>query len=254
MRKTRRFGSGLCAAILGVALTALAQDAAELKQTTDEMIAIRRGTQEARDDWATERTQLRTRLRAARSAAERLDGQVAAAEQKLAAVTGRTAELQRRLEESRRLEASLEDTLGVMLARLQARIARDLPFLPQERATRLAGITAELARPETAPSEKLRRLLEVLQIEALYGGTVEVYPDRISVDGDSLYADILRVGRLSLFWCTPDGGRAGEYARDLEEWIELSAGERRAIRRAIEMATRQRPMELIALPLGRITP
>lgn len=251
MRMTRRIG--LAGAVL-LALTALAQDATDLKQTADETIQIRRGTQGARDEWAAEQARLLTRLRAAESAVGRLDKQATSAEARLAALTARTDELQRRLEESTRLEGSLQDTLDALLERLRGWAAADLPFLPAERAARLAGLTDELARPETAPSEKLRRLLEALQIEAMYGGSVEVYPDRIVVEGDSLYADILRVGRLSLFWSTPDGARAGEYARDLDAWIELSATQRRAIQRGIEMANRQRPMELITLPLGRIAP
>ena len=71
-------------------------------------------------------------------------------------------ELARRLEESRRLEASLEDTLLVILRRLDAAVAVDLPFLPAERAERLASV---LERIDETRAEAVRlRYLEGLSV------------------------------------------------------------------------------------------
>ena len=56
-----------------------------------------------------------------------------------------------------------------MLRRLEESVARDLPFLTEERSLRLASLRQELVRPDIAGAEKLRRLLEALQIEAQYG-------------------------------------------------------------------------------------
>ena len=125
---------------------------------------------------------------------------------------------------------------------------------PEERAARLASLRLELARPDVSGAEKLRRLLEALQIEAGYGSTAEVYQERIVVAGDSLHVDLLRVGRLSLFWRTPDGRRVGEYDRVAAEWTELPGKYKRSIARAMEMTTRRRAFDLIALPIGRISP
>ena len=139
-------------------------------------------------------------------------------------------------------------------ARLEESVATSLPFLPAERELRLASLSSELVRPDVASGEKLRRLMEALQVEASYGASVEVYQDQISLAGVDLNADVLRLGRVALFWSTPDGSRVGTYDQATNQWTELSDGENRTIAMAMEMATRQRPMELIAMPLGRINP
>jgi hypothetical protein len=227
---------------------------AQVQSTVEGTIDIRQATQADADAWAAERADLVQRWRHAQARIEQLGGRRRLTADRLRGLEDRVAELERRLEESARLVAGLQDTLVTLLARLETHVAEDLPFLPDERGMRLEHLREELVRPEVEPSEKLRRLLEALQIEAQYGASAEVYQDRIAVGADTLFVDVLRLGRLSLFWRTPDGTRAGEYDRAGQRWVELPAGVRRPIGLAIEIAERRRPVELIALPLGRIRP
>ncbi len=234
---------------------ALAQvKAQDLEETVDSTVEIRRQTQERMDQWDAQRTELVGRYRAARANVDYLTQRREIAEERLAALHERVAELERRLKESSRLAACLQDTLVAILRRVDCSVAHDLPFLAAERATRLASLKDDLARPDVTPAEKLRHLLEVLQIEAQYGGTVEVYQDRITVAGDSLCVDLLQLGRLSIFWRTPDGKRVGEYDRAIGQWVELPRKYRRPIDLAMEIATHRRPIGLVALPLGRLVP
>jgi hypothetical protein len=240
---------------LAGAVAAYAQaDSDDLGQTVDGTIEIEQGTQGKQDAWADEKAELQARYRTAKAnvgyLTERRNGEA----EKAAALQERVAELQRRLEESKRLQESLEDTLSSILQRLEDWIDRDLPFLPAERSARLDLLREELARPDISGADKLRRLLEALQIEAAYGGTVEVYQDQIKLGAEELFVDILRLGRISVFWRTPDGERVGEFDRAQREWMELPGKYRRAIGVALDMAARIRPVELIGLPLGRIQP
>jgi len=79
-----------------------------------------------------------------------------------------------------------------------------------------------------------------------------VSQEEIMLDGRPLFVDILRIGRISVFWRTPDGEKAGEYDRASGSWILLPDKYRESITKTIEMATRMRPVEIIDLPLGRI--
>jgi len=230
------------------------ETATEVEATIDGTIGIRQATQQQADVWAADRSALAQRYRAAEASIAYLTERRSLAADRLGGLEARVAELERRLDESDRLQTGLEDTLGVMLARLETWVATDLPFLPAERRLRLDLLRQELVRPEVPPSEKLRRLLEAFQIEAQYGGTVEVYQDRVRVAADSLYVDILRLGRLSLFWRTPDGARAGEYDRVARAWVDLPGKHHRAIGQAMEMAEHRRAVDLVSLPLGRIHP
>jgi hypothetical protein len=111
-----------------------------------------------------------------------------------------------------------------------------------------------LAQTDSSGAEKLRVLLEALLVECEYGDTVEVYEQRIEVDGEAVYANIFRLGRLSIFWQTPDGVRIGEYDRVGDRWVELPKKYARGISAAVEMAEKRRPIELLRLPVGRMNP
>ena len=138
--------------------------------------------------------------------------------------------------------------------RLEAWVEKDLPFLPEERAGRLRLLREGLARTDISGAEKLRQLLEALLVECEYGDTVEVYEQRIEVEGEPIFAIVFRLGRLSIFWQTPDRARVGEYDRVTNRWVELPGRYARSISAALEMAEKRRPIELLRLPVGRISP
>lgn len=213
-----------------------------------------RATQERLDDWAAERTDLLARWDAAQAQVGYLEERTALQRQRVEALEAAGSELARRLEESLRLETSLEDTLLAILGRLEAAVELDLPFLPEERSRRLTTVRRELGDPTATAADKLRRVLEAVLIEARYGGAFEVYQDRIRVGAEELTSDLLYVGRLGLFWLTPDAERGGAWDPAASAFVELSGRELDAVRRASEMANRRRAAGVQALPLGRIAP
>ena len=243
------------AAALLLAAPATAQDPGrEARETVAGTVELRRDTQASGDAWTRERSQLLDRYRSLQSEIVYLEQRTEADGERVAAKQARADELRRRLAESTRLEASLQDTLDVIFGRLESWVVADAPFLPDERESRLVSLRGELSRPEASPGEKLRRLLEALQVETGYGTTVEVYQDRITTGGEELFVDVLRIGSLALFWRTPDAARVGWYDPAARTWTELPGRHRRNIGLAMEMASRMRPVELISLPLGRIAP
>jgi hypothetical protein len=240
---------------LSVAGPSLAQTPdRQIRNTVQNTVDIRQETQNQEDLWAREKEKLQARYRAARDRVEQLEKQKETLREKDASLQEQVAELSGRIAESGRLEAGLQAVLEETLGRFETFVQEDLPFLPEERALRLRTLRETLARSDETPAEKLRLLLEALQAETEYGDTVETYPQRIDVDGEPVFADIFRLGRVSIFWLTPDGERAGEYDRVRDRWVELPDRYRKNIRMAEEMAAKQRPVELIRLPLGRIHP
>jgi hypothetical protein len=247
-----------CAAVVLTVFTALsvsAQDGGDLEKKVTGTVDIEKGTQQKRDDWAAEQAELTQRYRAATANVEYLLDRKAVEEKRLSALQDAIADLQRRLDESDRLNSSLQDTLSAIVGDLEAWIHRDLPFLLEEREARVADLQGEIARPDVTGAEKLRRVLEALMIEAQYGGTVEVNQESIMLGEEKLFVDILRIGRISAFWRTADGRRSGEFDQASNRWVEFDNGKyNRNIGLAMEMANRMRPVELISLPLGRIVP
>jgi hypothetical protein len=228
--------------------------AERVKETVAETVDIRQETQEKEDRWAVEKAQLEARYRASKSHIESLERHTALWGRKVDVLQEQVDELNRRIEESERLEANLGEILESVMKRLEDWVRRDLPFLPEERAERLSFLRETLAQTDISGAEKLRHLLEALLVECEYGDTVEVYEQRIQVDGEPVFATVFRLGRLSIFWQTPDGARVGEYDRVTKDWVELPAKYARSITAAVEMAEKRRPIELLRLPVGRLNP
>jgi hypothetical protein len=228
--------------------------AEQVKQTVTETVDIREETQRQEDRWAVEKAELEAQYRASKAHVESLERQTALWDRKVAVLQEQVDELSRRIEESERLEANLHESLDEVMKRLEEWVATDLPFLPQERSDRLNFLKEALAQTDSSGAEKLRFLLEALLVECEYGDTVEVYEQSIDVDGEPVFARVFRLGRLSIFWQTPDGTRIGEYDRVTRRWVELPGRYVRSVSAAVEMAEKRRPIELLRLPVGRINP
>jgi len=256
----KRFAGILMVLVMSAALPAVlsgqepGKDAEQTREDVDASLRTDQGAQLQVEAWAAERTALEARFRQLDREVAHLDRRLARENTTVQALEAKVVEFERRLVESARLTESLEDTLSVLVERLDRAVTADLPFLPDERSARLASLHRELGDPDSAAAEKLRRVLEAYQVEAGYGGTVELVTGAIDVGGEEVRADVLRLGRLALFWSTPDRSRVGAWEPAQQAWVELPRGDHRAVLQAMDMAARTRPVEVIGLPLGRIEP
>lgn len=251
-----RLGTLACLVLLMTASGVIAQEnqPEQLKQKVDDTIGIAGQTQEKLDDWAQQKANLEARYRAAQANIFYLEDRIEVEDLRGAALDEQVTELERRLSESTRLQAVINDTLRAVLVRLEKEVAADQPFLAEERQGRLEFLRQQMAQPEIAPAEKLRRLLEALLIEAKYGETIEVTQESIDISGEGeSFVDLLRIGRLAMFWQSPDGQRTGTYDPATDTYVELPAKYRRSVKQAMEMASNMRVIELLSLPLGRIS-
>jgi hypothetical protein len=243
------------AGTLGAVLAAgplRSQDAKQLSDTVNQTVETHQQTQKKQDAWAEEKADFAARYRSARAQVDYLEKRKAFEEKELKALDDGIAELERRMVESVRLNDSLEDSLNAVMGRLENWLSHDVPFLMEERTARLAGVRETIAKPDVTGAEKLRRVLEALQVEANYGNVVDVSQERLKIGNEEIQADVIRVGRVSVFWRSPDGKRVGEYDRGAGRWIELDSKYARAIGDTREMVLRLRSTRVIALPLGRI--
>lgn len=231
-----------------------AQDAKQLEDTVSKTVDTHQQTQKQQQAWAEEKSDLGARYRSAKAQVEYLEKKKAFEEKEAAELDKGIAELERRMVESVRLQDGLQDSLNVVVSQLETWVARDVPFLMEERQARLASVREAIAKPDVTPAEKLRRVLEALQVEANYGNLAEVSQEKIVVGGEEVFADVVRVGRVSIFWRSPDGKRVGEYDRASKSWVELESKYVQSINELREMVLRLRSTKVVSLPLGRIQP
>ncbi len=136
-----------------------------------------------------------------------------------------------------------------MLVTLRDLIELDIPFLIQERMTRLEELESILYQANFSTAEKFRKIYEAYQIENEYGRTIEAYSGNIDIDGINLAADFFRLGRLNLFYMTPDQNKTGYWDKDINGWTHMNGKYADDIDAALKIAFKQAPPDFINLPL-----
>lgn len=199
--------------------------------------------------WTDARDALSAEIRDQKMQSAWLDFQIEKYQRYLERQQRTIAELERRKEEARRIEMELEPFLETVVESLEEEVNRDLPFLPEERAQRIAFLHQSLDDYHLSLSEKLRRVLEALQVEAEYGRTVETRSRNIQLNDKATRVTMFRLGRTALFYLTADGSAAGVWDREAQAWHSLGQDEDRVLTRARDMAERRRAVELLPLPV-----
>jgi len=136
-----------------------------------------------------------------------------------------------------------------MLSALEQFVALDVPFLAEERAERIENLNEMMDRADVTISEKYRRILEAYQVENEYGRTIEAYRGPVTVDGEEISVDFLRIGRLALLYQTLDGTSSGMWDAESKTWIPLDDEYRNAIQAGLRMARKQSAPDLITVPV-----
>ena len=185
--------------------------------------------------------------------------------------TGRAKQIEayndqlRRLIDSQELElkdltkqiSSLEETdqtalplLVNMQEMLGKFVTSDLPFLKEERATRVVRLQKLLNRADISIAEKYRQTLEAYQIEVEYGRTLEAYNAPLSINSITRDVTFLKLGRVALYYQTTDGKESGMWNNVEKKWQPLDSSYRWPIHKGIQLAMQQTVPELLNLPLA----
>lgn len=136
-----------------------------------------------------------------------------------------------------------------MFERLDQFVALDVPFLPEERQTRLVRLQGTLDDADATVAEKYRAVMEAYQIEANYGRTIEAYRGTIVVNDEEQTVDLLRIGRLALVYRSLDGEEVGQWNHEARLWEPISGQYLRAIDRGLEVAEKRAVPQLLELPI-----
>lgn len=152
--------------------------------------------------------------------------------------------------------ASLQDTEAAVMP-LMARmvevlaefIGADVPFLPFERTDRLETLQELLPRADVSMAEKYRRILEAYQIESDYGYTLEAWRGELGEGEQQRSVEFLRLGRVMLYYQTPNGHESGYWNAQSRSWEELDNQARRPLQKAIAIARQQQSADWLELPI-----
>lgn len=160
------------------------------------------------------------------------------------------ADLNAAIDEVSVVERQITPLMMRMIDGLAQFIELDMPFLPEERANRVADLRAMMDRADVAASEKFRRVMEAFQVEMDYGRTMEAYSGIHAIDGQERDVEFLRLGRTALIYQTRDASRQGVWNKQTRQWEELDSGYRTQITKGLRMAKKQLAPDLLMLPVA----
>jgi hypothetical protein len=233
----------------GLATDAFASDLEAVLKTTSEDLQVARASQQVIDQVVQETESLESDYRQALKQLDGLKVYNQYMQQQIANQDEELAQLAQSLDNIEDVERQILPLMIRMLDALEQFVDLDLPFLKQERQERVFGLRALMAEADVSAAEKFRRLMETFQIEADFGRTIETYKDTATIDGATMQVDILRIGRIGLFYQSADYKATGTWDTEKEQWSALGSGARNAVRQGIRIARRQVAPDLLLLPV-----
>jgi transcriptional regulator of heat shock response len=209
-------------------------------------------TQKIHTDWQDEKFKLEKKFESLLAANENLKKNLLKIEAAYDAEKEKNEELNRREEQITRIKKDLNRFLEEAVLKLEKFVETDLPFHPDERQGRVNGLKKLLYNEEIMGAEKYRQIFEALKIETDFGRTIEVYQKEIDIDNESKTVDILRIGRVSLFYLTLDKTRSGFFNLHSRRFEGLESKFNAQIEKGIAIAKGEQISEFVNLPFGRI--
>jgi DNA repair exonuclease SbcCD ATPase subunit len=223
-----------------------------VRRSVRESVEIRRQTQKEHEKWQEEKQRLTERYESLESENRRLSEKQARLSEKEQAARSRILQKEKQIADIRQVTQDVEPFLKQLASDISKLVEHDLPFLAHERQKRIKSIEKLMEDRQAPVSEKYRRVMEALFVEAEYGNTIEVYQENIEVQGRSMRANIFRLGRISLYFQSMDQEECGWFNIAEKKWEKLPTRYNRAIAGAIDIGTRRRPAELLTMPLGKM--
>ena len=139
-----------------------------------------------------------------------------------------------------------------MIDGLDQSIKLDVPFLMEERTARVDNLRSIMERSDVSVAEKFRKVMEAYQIENDYGTSSEFYTQSLTLDGATRSYNILRIGRVGLYFQSDDSKITGRWDNEAREWV-IDNSARSDVRTGLRMARQLIAPELIVVPVAAAT-
>jgi septal ring factor EnvC (AmiA/AmiB activator) len=238
----------LALACLGLTAAAFAGELDEVLEAETERLQLAQASQQRIDQVVDQTDELESEYK---QIMKQLDGlavyndyiqrQIQSQEQEL-------AQVEESLDQVGVVERQIMPLMIRMLDGLEQFIELDKPFLLDERRGRVNRLRALMERADVSLAEKFRSLTEAFQIENDFGRTIEVYKDTLTLEGATIEVDVLRLGRVALYYQSTDASATGRWDDESQQWTPLGDSKsRNQVRRGLRIARKLVAPDLLLL-------
>ncbi|MCY4321668.1 MAG: DUF3450 domain-containing protein [Bdellovibrionaceae bacterium] len=235
--------------ILFVILNLQADDLTKSKQAITEMHKEAKSSQQKINKWDDETKKLLTLYRSTLNKTENLKIYNEQLSSYIKSQKEEVLEIRKKIEEVKDTGKEIVPLMLRMLDSLDQFINLDVPFLLTKRKKRIQELKDILNRSDVSISEKYRQLISAYNLEQDYGRTMESYREIKEIEGKELTLDYLRLGRLVLIYKSLDGNHMSYWDKKSKQWKNLPKSYKKPVTKAIKMAKKQIPPDLVKLPI-----
>jgi len=251
--KQRNPGLGLLAiasALMLVTFSAHTQDVEPILDTSRQAAEGTAATQERIDEIDARTQRMLNDYRANLKQLEQLERYNASQRRQVESQREELASLEDDINNIASLQRAMQPLMDDMVAALERLVEADLPFLMDERRSRIERLQDAIEDPELSPAQRYRLVIEAYQIENEYGRTIETYRGDIEADG-RLYENVefLRIGRVALVFRTDNDEVLKRYVPEDDSWVDLDPSFLEDIRTGSRIAREQIPPDLMYIPV-----
>lgn len=255
MKFSRTFTLSVVAAALSVAsITGSAQEDGYLKPAIDSAKQINESAASSQEKVNAYSEQVDSKLQTFKTINKETDGlrvYNTQLDKQIASQVEEMVALNKSIDEVSVIERQITPLMMRMIDGLEQFVELDVPFLPEERAERIASLRDMMDRADVTSSEKFRRVMEAYQVEMDYGRSMEAYSGIINLNGQERDVDFLRVGRTVLAYQTRDASEQGVWNQDTKTWDVLDSSYRTQVTKGLRMAKKQMAPDLLMMPVKK---
>ncbi|RFF27289.1 MULTISPECIES: DUF3450 domain-containing protein [unclassified Wenzhouxiangella] len=253
LTKRRNLGLGLAAigsALMLATFSVHTQEIDPILETSRQAAEDTAGSQERIDEIDSETQRMLNDYRANLKQLEQLERYNASQERQIESQREELASLEEDINNIASLQRAMQPLMDDMVGALDRLVEADLPFLMDERSSRIERLQAAIEDPELSPAQRFRLVIEAYQIENEYGRTIETYRGDIETGG-RVYENVefLRIGRVALIFRTDNDEVLKRYVPEEDSWVDLDPSYLQDIRTASRIAREQIPPELMYVPV-----
>ena len=239
----------ICLVFLTMVPLSQAEQPEKIVDTVDGSIKTRKQTQKKTGDWQSQKERLKSRYYQLKDISEAKQIEINHLQEVVDRQEAYIKRMNRKIIEMEKIRQKLVPYLSEVVMQMEEQIKTDLPFLMDERSSRIGALKEIIHDPEITMGEKIRRVFEGLRVEMDYGKSVETSKEEIHYMDEKILVKVLRLGRTTLLMQTLDEEEVAIY--DGGEWVELPGKYKSEINKAIDIAERRRPIEFVNLPVRR---
>ncbi|MDN4503666.1 DUF3450 domain-containing protein [Alteromonadaceae bacterium BrNp21-10] len=157
--------------------------------------------------------------------------------------------LQRQIDSIEETKQGVVPLMYRMIDALEQFIQLDVPINKEEREARVVRLRELMTRSNVSVSEQFRQVLEAYQIENEYGSLIRAYQGKLNFNGTEIAVDFFNLGRTALMALSLDQKTAWVWNNDTRAWDELGDEYLGSVTKAVKMAKKLVPYDLIKLPI-----